>query len=72
MTSTGLFEHRNDAKNDALHLNKLLAEFNYIKKDIDTINRMEISEEAKAPAIAELNKQIADIKERMHNAIDEM
>ena len=51
---------------------KLLEEINAIKRDISTIKAMEISEEAKAKPIEELEKQIAEVKERMHNAIDEL
>ena len=72
MTPKGFLNHVNDAKKDASQLEKLIRELDYIKNDIETITKIDISDEAKAPAIAELEKQIAEVKERMHNAIDEL
>ena len=71
MNPKGLM-HLNDAKKDSQQFDKLLEELKSIKRDINTIKQIEISDEAKAPAIAELEKQIAEVKERMHNAIDEL
>ncbi len=48
----------------------LKQEYDSIKEDVKAISQMEISEEAKKFPIEELNKQIAEIKERMHNYID--
>ena len=41
-----------------------------IKKDMRTIETMNISKEAKALPLKELQEQIDDIKERMHDVID--
>ena len=49
---------------------ELRKEYGYIKSDIKSIENMEISEEAKKLPLEELNKQLNDIKERMHNYID--
>ena len=48
----------------------LRKEYDYIKSDIKAIENMEISEETKKLPLEELNKQLNDIKERMHNYID--
>lgn len=72
MTDRGCAWHCHDAKKDTTQLKDLLKEINAIKKDIRTIEQMKISDEAKAKPIEELEKQIAEIKERMHNAIDEL
>lgn len=65
-------EHYGDAKRDANAFDKLLDELKYIKRDKQTISEMELSDEAKQKCFKELDKQIAEVKERMHNAIDEM
>lgn len=72
MTDKGCAWHNHDARKDKTQLDKLLEEINAIKYDIMTIKNMEISDEAKAKPIEELEKQIAEVKERMHNAIDEL
>ena len=72
MTSKGLASHCHDAKRDKTQLDKLVEEINCIKNDIYTIKTMQISDEAKVKPIEELEKQIAEVKERMHNAIDEL
>ena len=72
MTNKGLASHCHDARRDVTQLDKLMDEIYDIKRDIETIKEMKISEEAKAKPIAELEKQIAEVKERMHNAIDEL
>ena len=48
----------------------LMHEFNSIKQDINVINNMEVAEEAKAPILVELQKQINEVKEKMHDYID--
>lgn len=50
----------------------LKAEYDGIKNDIQTINDMKISDEAKQIVLKELNKQINEAKERMHNCIDKL
>ena len=72
MNSKGLAMHCHDARRDKTQLEELIQEIEAIKSDIDTIKSIKISNETKAPAITELEKQIADVKERMHNAIDEL
>ncbi len=49
---------------------ELRTEYNSLKSDMNYIKRMEISDEAKKLPLEELQKQIDDIKERMHNYID--
>lgn len=71
MTSKGI-SHYGDAKRDASAFDKLLDELKYIKRDKQTISEMELSDEAKQKCFEELDKQITEVKERMHNAIDEM
>ena len=53
-------------------LEDLKREYDYIKGDIETINQMQISQEAKEHALKDLQELIDDVKERMHNYIDEM
>ncbi len=63
-----VFEHFDDSKRDIFE--SLKKEYDSIQSDIFTINNMEISEEAKKLPLAELEKQVNDVKERMHNYID--
>ena len=49
---------------------ELKEEYDDIKKDMRTIETMNISKEAKALPLKELQEQIDDIKERMHDVID--
>ena len=72
MNDRGCASHCHDAKRDKDNLNDLIKEINAIKIDIETIKYMKISDEAKEKPIEELEKQIAEVKERMHNAIDEL
>ena len=53
-------------------LESLQKEYDYIKEDMDKINKMQVSQKAKDPILKELREQIDDVKERMHNVIDEM
>lgn len=48
----------------------LKREYDSIKSDMSRIKEMEISDEAKKLPLEELQKQIDDVKERMHNYID--
>lgn len=50
----------------------LKREYDSIKSDMYTISTMEISDDAKKLPLEELQKQINDVKERMHNCIDEL
>lgn len=70
MNPRGFMMHCHDAENDATRLEELIDEVDSIKRDIETIKDMKISDEAKVKPIEELEKQIAEVKERMHNAID--
>ncbi len=49
---------------------ELKREYDSIKCDMNRIDGMEISAEAKKLPLEELQKQIDDVKERMHNYID--
>lgn len=64
------FMKHDELKNDTYE--SLKAEYDGIKNDIQTINDMEISDEAKQIVLKELNEQINEIKERMHNCIDKL
>lgn len=48
----------------------LKEEYDCIKKDISTIKKLKISEEAKQLPLQELKRKVDEIKERMHNFID--
>lgn len=49
---------------------ELKEEYNLIKRDMNVIKKMKISEEAKDLPLKELQEQIDAIKERMHDVID--
>ena len=53
-------------------LEELMDDFNDIKRDMDTIRGMSISEESKKLPLEELQKQLNNIKEKMHECINEM
>lgn len=74
MLDKGAIMHCNDAKRNANknRFNRLIEELELIKVDKQTIAEMELSDEAKELCFKDLDKQLADVKERMHNAIDEM
>ena len=72
MTHIGLASHAGQAKRDANAFNSLVDEIKAIQRDKQTIADMNLSEEAKQKCYEDLDKQIAELKERMHNAIDEM
>lgn len=60
------------ARRDVTEFDKLVDELKSIQKDKETISEMQLSEEAKQKCYEDLDKQMAEVKERMHNAIDEM
>lgn len=60
------------ARRDATEFDKLIDELKSIQKDKQTIEDMQLSDEAKQKCYEDLDKQMAEVKERMHNAIDEM
>lgn len=62
------FYNRDAIKRDTYE--NLKTEYNSIKGDMNRIQEMPISEEAKKLPLEELQKQIEEIKERMHNYID--
>lgn len=66
----GSFGKRDELKIDAYE--SLKAEYDGIKDDIKTINDMNVSDEAKQIVLKELNEQINEIKERMHDVIDKL
>ena len=72
MRDRGAIMYCHDAKRDANDFDRLVEELNSIKKDKQVIQDMELSDEAKQKCFEDLDKQLADVKERMHNAIDEM
>lgn len=66
----GSFRGFDEPKRDTYE--SLKAEYDGIQKDIQAINNMSISEEAKQVPLKELKEQINEIKERMHNYIDNL
>lgn len=50
----------------------LKKELDSVKNDIRLVNTMEVSNEAKAPMLAELEKQVHEVKEKMHDYIDSL
>lgn len=64
-----VFEHFNESIGT---YEKLKEEYDSIKSDMHTISIMEISDDAKKLPLEELQKQINDVKERMHDCIDEL
>lgn len=72
MTDKGLASYCGTSKRDVTVFDKLVDELKSIQKDKQIISEMELSEEAKQKCYEDLDKQMADVKERMHNAIDEM
>ena len=53
-------------------LESLQTELNSIKRDMDTIKQMEISDQAKVIPLLELQNKINEVKEKMHNLIDKL
>ena len=53
-------------------LESLQAELNSIKRDMDTIKQMEISDQAKVIPLLELENKINEVKEKMHNLVDKL
>lgn len=70
MNSLGLMDHIGETKRE--NFDDLKAEYDAIKYDIDRIEHMEVSEESKQPILEELQKQINEVKEKMHNYIDRL
>lgn len=66
----GVFAKHDELKRDTYE--SLKTEYDGIQKDIQTINDMNISKEAKQVPLKELKEQITEIKERMHNCIDNL
>lgn len=64
------FMKHDELKNDTYE--SLKEEYDGIKNDIWTINNMNVSDEAKQIVLKELNEQINEVKERMHNCIDKL
>jgi len=62
------FKHFDQQKRDTFE--SLKKEYDSIQSDISIIKNMEISEEAKKIPLEDLEKQVNDVKERMHNYID--
>lgn len=48
----------------------LKEEYDSIKTNMYKIKEMEVSDEAKKPIFEELEKQVNEVKEKMHNYID--
>lgn len=53
-----------------VNLEDLIKELNSVKNDMSIIKGMEISEEAKKLPLEELQKQLGEVKEKMHDCID--
>lgn len=48
----------------------LKQELESVKRDIEKIKGMEVSDEVKEPILAELKSQLNEVKEKMHDYID--
>lgn len=66
----GAFTHQDELKRDTYK--SLKGEYDGIQDDIRTINSMNVSDEAKQIVLKELNEQINEVKERMHDCIDKL
>ena len=53
-------------------LEDLMGELNSIERDVVTIQCLKISDEAKKLPLEELQQQLNDVKEKMHECIDEL
>lgn len=62
------FSHHDEKKRETYET--LKREYDDINKDIMSIHHMELSDETKQKAIAELKEKINEIKEKMHDYID--
>lgn len=70
MHSGGLLAHMGESKR--ITFEDLKKEFDSIKKNIDIIKNMEVSEELKPPILEELQEQINEVKGKMHDYIDSL
>ena len=70
MTHRGLLEHADETKRETFE--ELKEEYDAIKRDMDIVTNMKISEELKPPILADRQQQINEVKERMHNYIDRL
>lgn len=68
MHDGGLMAHMGESKR--VTFEELKKEFYSIKSDMHTIEDMAISSELKPPILAELQAQINEVKEKMHDYID--
>ena len=48
----------------------LVEEFNLLKEGIRTLEQVNVPEEMKAPILKELNSQISEVRQKMHNYVD--
>ena len=53
-------------------LESLQEELKTIKSNMETIKKMDISNEVKAIALVDLQAKISDVKKRMHDVVDEL
>ena len=67
MTDRG-FKHYDNKKRTTW--DDLKQELESIKRDMTSIKDMEVSEDAKAPILKELQEQANEVKEKMHDYID--
>lgn len=70
MNSKGLLDHKSELKR--VTFKDLKDELDSINKDVCTIQNMQTSEESKQPILAELQTQINEVKEKMHDYIDSL
>lgn len=70
MNSWGLLDHADQTKRESLE--DLKEEYDAIINDMDIIKNMKVSEESKQPILTELQEQINEVKEKMHNFIDRL
>ena len=70
MNSSGLLGYMGESKR--VTFEELKRELDSIKNDMCTIKTMEVSEELKPPILKELQAQINEVKEKMHDYIDSL
>lgn len=68
MNSLGLGDYIGRSKR--VTLEELKKELNSVRKNINSIEAMDVSDEAKKLIVQELEAKIKEIKEQMHDCID--
>ena len=70
MSDGGLLGYMGESKH--ITFEELKNDLDSIRRDMNTIKDMQISEELKPPILKELQAQVNEVKEKMHDFIDAM